>query len=361
MWYVGLDVHLDTIAMSIRNSRGMVVNRRVVATARAPLKRAFSDIRGKVRVACESGPLAAWIRDTLETRHREVVVCDRRRTRLATSGAKTDRIDADKLSELLWKNAVHPVYLLRAEAAALRRLAAHYVRMVRDRARKVQRVRALFAEAGIRLRIRFDKPGRPPLHRLRDVESQNVGRAYLQQLETATELVASARAQLLGSAQRQPAFELLQTIPYVGEIRAAELIAVVGQPNRFRSLRRFWAYGGLGVIQRVSSEHRIENGRTVRDELRRGIRLLPAGQPMLKKILRDIALHASLGKGVFRVIYDQHIARGKTPGIARVALARKIASIILAVWRSGKSFDPGVLFTKTTIRGEHQEGSLASS
>src|ERR1043166_4463783 len=240
---------------------------------------------------------------------REVVVCDRRRTRLATSGAKTDRIDADKLSELLWKNAVHPVYLLR----------------------------------------------------LRDGESQNVGRAYLQQLETATELVASARAQLLGSAQRQAAFELLQTIPYVGQIRAAELIAVVGQPDRFRSLRRFWAYGGLGVIQRVSSEHRIENGRAVRDELRRGIRLLPAGQPMLKKILRDIALHASLGKGVFRVIYDQHIARGKTPGIARVALARKIASIILAVWRSGKSFDPGVLFTKTTIRGEHQEGSLASS
>jgi hypothetical protein len=152
----------------------------------------------------------------------------------------------------------------------------------------------------------------------------------------------------------------LQTIPYVGEIRAAELIAVIDEPTRFRSLRRFWAYGGLAVVQRVSSEHRIENGRAVREEQRRGIHLAQVGQPMLKKVLRDVALHASLGKGVLRVVYDEHIARGKAPAIARVALARKIAAIILAVWRSGQSFDPAMI-RQIKIRGEHQEGSLAAS
>jgi hypothetical protein len=157
MWFVGLDVHQDTFAMSVRNSRGVVVKRRVVATVRATIKRAFADIPGKVRIACESGPLAAWLRETLETRYREVIVCDRRRTRLSTSGAKTDRIDADKLSELLWKDTVHRVYLPRAESSVLRRFAAHYTRMVRDRMRILHRLRALFAEAGIRIITRGTK------------------------------------------------------------------------------------------------------------------------------------------------------------------------------------------------------------
>ena len=343
MWFVGLDVHQDTVAISIRNARGVVVNRRVVPTVRAAVKRMFCGVSRQVRAACESGPLAAWVRETVETRYREVVICDRRRTRLSTSGAKTDRIDADKLSELLWKDTVHRVYLPRAEGFVLRRFAAHYTRMVRDRTRVLHRLRALFVEAGIRIVTRGAKPGRPPVHRLRDRGSRQVARAYLQQLDTATQLVADARKQLVQAAQLRPTFELLQTIPYVGEIRAAELIAVIDEPERFRSLRRFWAYGGLAVVQRVSSEHRIENGRAVRDEQRRGIRLSQAGQPMLKKVLRDIALHASLGKGVLRTIYEGHLARGKAPGIARVALARKIAAIILAVWRSGQSFDPAIV------------------
>ena len=45
--------------------------------------------------------MAAWVFHTLSTRLREVVVCDARRNRLLVSGSKNDRIDADKLSELL--------------------------------------------------------------------------------------------------------------------------------------------------------------------------------------------------------------------------------------------------------------------
>src|ERR1051326_8600307 len=214
MWYVGLDVHQDTVAISVRNARGVVVKRRVVPTVRVAVKRAFGDISGKVRVACESGPLAAWVRETLETRFREVVVCDRRRTRLSTSGAKTDRIDADKLSELLWKDTVHRVYLPRAESFVLRRFAAHYTRMVRDRTRVLHRLRALFVEAGIRIVTRGAKSGRPPVHRLRDRGSREVARAYLQQLDTTTQLVSEARKQLVQTAQLWPAFQLLQSIPY---------------------------------------------------------------------------------------------------------------------------------------------------
>lgn len=306
-----------------------------------------------MRIVCESGPAAAWVRDVLETRFRDVIVCDRRRTRLTTSGAKTDRIDADKLSELVYHDQLAGVNLPRGEAALLRRYALHYVRMQREQARVIQRLRSLFFECGIRLPGRRSGPPRVPLNRLTAPGAKVVARAYLQQLHVTRTLVRDARSALITLAQQKPAFALLQSVPYVGEVRAAELLAIVDDPRRFRSLRAFWAYGGLGVVQKTSSEHRVENGKAVREERARGVRLRP-GQPLLKKVLRDIALHASLGRGHFRNIFDAHLARGKTPGIARIALARKVAAVILAVWRTGIPFAVELLAVQSTSRGEHQ-------
>jgi transposase len=212
--------------------------------------------------------------------------------------------------------------------------------MVRERARVILRLRSLFREQGIPVVTPRSAPQRVPLHRLRDSAAKYVGRAYLRQLETITDLMNEARIQLLELARTFPAFELLQTVPHVGEIRSAQLIAIVGHPDRFKSRRRFWSYGALGLIERTSAEHRISNGEVVRDERFRGLRLSKSGQPLLKKILRDMALYASVGRGSFREVYDAHIARGLKPSIARLSLARKIAAVIRAVWRSGKPFDP---------------------
>jgi transposase len=343
MWFVGLDLHLETTAVSIRNTRGAVIRREVVATNAPGLRRALRGIRGRVQIVCESGPLVPWVRDLLETRLREVVVCDRRRTRLTVTGAKTDRIDADKLSELLRKDSVHAVYVPRGDHALLRRLASHYVKMLRDRGRIIARMRSLFMEAGMRVTSPRSAPERVPLSRLRRPGTRFIAEAYLRQLELATAIVAEARAALIHQASTSSAFALLQTIPHVGEIRAAEILAVVGHPDRFRSLRTFWSYAGLGLVQSVSAEHKVENGRIVRGEKRRGVRLARAGHPLLKKVMRDLALYASLKGGVFRDIYDAHLGRGKTPAVARIALARKFAAVILAVWRGGLPFDASLV------------------
>lgn len=224
----------------MRNSKGVVVRREVVTTTAAGLRRALRGIRGRVQIICESGPLVPWVTDTLETRFREVLVCDRRRTRLATSGAKTDRIDADKLSDLLRKEAVHLVHVPRGDHALLRRLATHYVKMMRDRSRIISRLRALFAELGVRVNTHRASPERVPLARLTKPGMRAVAGAYIRQLEVASALVLEARALLVQTASTWRAYELLQTVPYVGEIRAAEILAIVGRPERFRSLRSFW-------------------------------------------------------------------------------------------------------------------------
>jgi transposase len=221
-----------------------------------------------------------------------------------------------------------------------------------ERSRVIQRLRSLYFECGIRVKTARATPERVPLARLRAPGARSVARAYLRQLETLTELTREAREALLSLAQQSTDFGLLQTIPYVGEIRAAELLAIAESPHRFRSVRAFWAYGGLGVLQKISSEHRIENGRPIREDRARGIKLR-VGQPILKRVLRDVALHASIGRGHFRTVFEAHVARGKAPAIARIALARKIAAIILAVWRSGTPYSGAVAISKSKSRGEH--------
>jgi len=349
MWYVALDLHSETTSISVRSSRGIVVSRDIVPTTRPALRHALQKVRGRARLVCEAGPLSRWIRDTLETRLREVMVCDRRRSRLAAS--KGDRIDADKLSELLWKNELQPVYVPRGEHVILRRLAMHYIRMMRERIRVIIRLRALFLESGIRVSSPRAQPERVPIHRLRDRGSKYVAKAYVAQLERASELLAAAKDEMLAYARFFAAFHLLQSVPHVGEIRSAQLIAIVVDPGRFRSRRRFWSYGGVGIVQKISSEHYIDDGVVVRDERVRSAHLSKACQPVLKKILRDIALHASLRSGVFRRCYEAFIARGMRPALARVALARKIATIILAVWRSGVPFDGSRVFINGSNSG----------
>lgn len=230
------------------------------------------------------------------------------------------------------------MHVPRGDHALLRRLATHYVKMLRERSRIISRLRSLFAEIGVRVKTHRSSPERVPLARLTRPGVRTIATAYIRQLEVVSVLVLEARALLIQQASAWPGFQLLQTVPYVGEIRAAEILAIVGRPDRFRSLRSFWSYAGLGVVQSVSAEHKVENGRIVREEKRKGVRLARAGNPLLKKVMRDLALYASLGRGEFRRVYDAHIKRGKTPAVARIALARKIASVIFAVWRTNSPY-----------------------
>jgi len=343
MLYVGLDVHTAATALTIRNAEGAIIARDVIVTTREAFRSRFSRLRGRMRVVCEAGPLAGWVSVVLTTRAREVVICDPRQNALILRGTKTDRVDADKLSELLRLNALRPVFLGDEATRELRRLVWHFLSAQNDRRRNIHRLHSIFRSLGIGFEACVGRPERVPLRRLRTRSSRFIAHALLEEIARLKLVIEAAREQLLEHAAQHPAFHLLQTIPYVGKMRAAELIAIVGVPHRFKSLRKFWAYAGLAVVRRSSAEHWVRRGRPVRRQVARGLHLNRNRHLRLKRIFRDIALFASLGRGEFRVVYDQHIARGKEPSIARIALARKVASIVRAVWCSGCEYDPSRL------------------
>ena len=63
----------------------------------------------------------------------------------------------------------------------------------------------------------------------------------------------------------------------------------------------------------------------------------------MEKVFKEAAASAVCSPGPLQVCYERLLARGMRPELARLTIARKIASIVLAIWKKGVLFDPTIL------------------
>ena len=54
-------------------------------------------------------------------------------------------------------------------------------------------------------------------------------------------------------------------------------------------------------------------------------------------------MQASHSSDALGDLYQDLLAKGVRPAMARLTLARKIAAIVLKIWKKGERFDPGQL------------------
>jgi len=59
---------------------------------------------------------------------------------------------------------------------------------------------------------------------------------------------------MITEARKHAVYRLVKTCPGLGNVRTAQLLAVVVTPYRFPSKRDFWSYCGLAVVTRSSSD-----------------------------------------------------------------------------------------------------------
>ena len=144
-------------------------------------------------------------------------------------------------------------------------------------------------------------------------------------------------------------WKILRSIPYLGPIRVAEILAIMRTPHRFRTKRNLWPYAGLAVVTRTSAEHEIVDGRPRRRRrppMTRGLNR--NHNPILKKVFKAAASDATTRPGPLRDYYEASLARGVKEELAKVTLARKIASVTLRLWKKGELWDPKKLTMQAT-------------
>jgi len=112
--YIGMDVHKESISIAMMNSAGKLVMECVLETKASAILQFVDGLRGELQITFEEGTWAAWLYDLLKPRVAHLVVCDPRRNALLKEGNKSDRIDARKLTELLYLGKLQSVYPRRA-------------------------------------------------------------------------------------------------------------------------------------------------------------------------------------------------------------------------------------------------------
>jgi transposase len=134
---------------------------------------------------------------------------------------------------------------------------------------------------------------------------------------------------------------VLRTIPFLGPVRVALLLATLQTPWRFRTKRNLWAYAGLAVVTRSSADCTIVDGQAVRRQrasLTRGLNR--NHNRVLKQVFKSAATDAKTRPGPLQDFYRGMLARGMREELAAVTLARKLAAITLRLWKKGDRFDP---------------------
>src|SRR5438309_11075618 len=130
--YIGMDVHKEATTVAVMNAAGKVIMESILETKAVTIVQFLEGLRGDLYVTFEEGTWAAWLYDLLQPHVTKVVVCDPRKNALLKVGNKNDRIDARKLSELLYLNKLSSVYHGEPGIRTLKELARSYIAMTRD-------------------------------------------------------------------------------------------------------------------------------------------------------------------------------------------------------------------------------------
>ena len=143
-YYVGMDVHRASIVIVVLNGAGKVVMQSVIETGAERVRGFLKQLRGKVYVTFEEGTQANWLHEVVRPLVTEVVVCDPRHNKLLQSGNKNDRVDAQKLAELLRNGALKAVYHGDNGVRTLKELVRTYDCLVSDTTRVMNRLKAIY-------------------------------------------------------------------------------------------------------------------------------------------------------------------------------------------------------------------------
>jgi transposase len=348
--YIGLDVHRDTISAAVLNESGRLLQQSVLMTRTAAILDFISGVRGSLHVTFEEGTHSAWLYDLLSRRVDKLVVCNPRKNALLKSGNKGDAIDARKLADLLRAGLLSPVYHGETSALEVQQLARSYLMLTEDTTRAMGRLKAVFRGQAI---FCTGRKLYGPKHRAEYLAAlggcalrRRAERLY-QQLDALQQLRRDARQDLIVECRKHAEAKWLQTVPFLGPLRAAVLIGRVQTPHRFRTKRQFWTYCGLALETRDSAEYRVIEGQLERKKTPAQVRGLNWNyNHELKNVFKGAANAASTGQGVFREFYLELLKKGMRPEMARLTLARKIAAIALKIWKKGESFDAEHLKSK---------------
>jgi transposase len=339
--YLGLDAHSQSCTLAVVGPSGRRLQSMVVETNGHALIEAVRCIPGRLHLCMEEGELSAWLHELLKPHVEELIVTVPKSTKgrpkddLRDALARAQEIRIGGVETQVYKAPFHLAALRNAVRA--HRMAVQDVTRVKNRLRSVLRSRGIPVDSTV-----YQPASRERWLQMLPLSNRPLGVWLGEELDQLLPLRDKAEEWLLKEAKSHPIIRTLETAPGMGPIRTAQLVAITANPHRFRTPQQFWSYCGLGIVTRSSSDWvRDKSGRWSRGPVQQTRGLTRQRQPLLKAVFKaaattviwkpDYPLHAE---------YQRRLEAGMKPNLAKLTLARRIAAIVLSMWKHQEVYDP---------------------
>jgi transposase len=340
--YIGIDVHAQSCTVAVLGPTGKQIWSTVVETNGEALVRTVAGVAGRRHICFEEGTQSAWLHELLEPYAEEIVVAVPPARQL---GSKSDAIDAwQRADELRLGKIERPVFKRPTEFVGLRQAVRAHFMIVQDVIRTKNRVKSIFRSRGIQCagqEVYNSKKADLWLEQL-PAHHRELATFLLDETHALEELRDRAERRLDQEASKHPIVQRLATAPGIGSIRAAQIVATVVTPHRFRTKRQFWSYCGLGIVTRSSADWVRAGDKWVRSKVAQTRGLNRNRNSLLKMVFKGAALTVirNLPNHHLCADYQRKLAADTKPNLARLTLARRIAAAVLALWKNQEDYDP---------------------
>jgi transposase len=328
MTYGAIDLHKKESQVQLLTDHGEMLERRI-PTQRDALAQVFGGY-SQVQILIAASTESEWVAAHLEALGHQVIVADRNYAPMygmRSRRVKTDRRDVSALLEANRHGIFRPVHRRSPASRAQQRELRVRTQLIRTRTRAIALVRALTRSEGCRIRSGASETF---LERLGTVAMPqalwDTLQPLCQQIALCTEVVNRLDDGLAAKAAPDPVRRRLMTVPGVGAVTATAFVAAIDDVHRFGRADQVTSYLGL-VPREYSSGERQHRGHVLR-----------SAHPEVQMLLIQAAWkvwRSRRGDTAALRMWADGIARRRGRTIAVVALARRLARILFAIWRDG--------------------------
>jgi transposase len=311
---------------------GEVLARRMVSSL-GRLEDSLGPACPPARVAIEACREAWHVHAKLEGWGNQVLLVDTTRVRrlgVGQHGRKTDRIDAEVLAFAVERNQIPTAHVLSPERQQLRMRLSVRRALVETRAQYVTTVRGLVRAQGAKIpSCSTDHFVRHARNAVSDDAVRELIAPLLEMLEQLNAKLAQLERQLEQECADEPTVALLMTAPHIGVVTAAAFVSVIDEAHRFASSRKVGAYLGLVPSEKSTGSRRRLGSITKQGNGYARSLLVEVSWSIMRRTSDD-PLHR----------WAQAVAKRRGKRIAVVALARRLAGVLWAMWRHDAVYDP---------------------
>lgn len=341
MEYIGIDVHKNSCQVCILTEDSELIERRI-KTDRSSLDTLFKD-RELARILIESSTESEWVARCLEQLGHEVIVADPNFAQMYATRSKkvkTDKRDARTLCEACRLGAYRPAHRTSDKQRDVRAHLAVRDTLVRTRSKYISLIGALARREGCRIKSGVSRSfatrvgeAELPQHVLIQIEP------LLIMLKSLNEQIKLADEKLVEIVKDDEVVKRLTSVPGVGPVTATTYAATLDGAARFEDAKQVRSYLGLVPREHSSGEKQHRGRISKAGNSRARALLVEAAWALLRwKTPKTEALHE----------WATRIAARRGKATAVVALARKMAGIMFAIWRDGTEFNPEHLVGKSS-------------